>query len=134
MSNKISEIAFKIHLDENHIPEKMEWRATDSANNNWQENQAVMLSIWDSKEQNALRIDLWTKEMKIDEMNFFIFQTLMTLSDTYQTATQNEDLARKMKGFAEFFAEKAEVFKNSGDNGGHSHNHNHDHEGHDHQH
>ncbi|MDZ4757419.1 MAG: gliding motility protein GldC [Bacteroidota bacterium] len=124
MSSKISEISFQIHLDENNIPSKMEWRATDSSNNEWQENQAVMLSIWDSNEQNALRIDLWTKDMKIDEMNYFFFQTLMTMADTYQTATQNEELARKMKGFAEYFAEKSEVIKGAT---GHD-----EHEGHNH--
>lgn len=128
MANKISEINFQIHLDENNIPSKMEWRASDASDNQWQENQAVMLSIWDSHEQNALRIDLWTKDMKIDEMNYFFFQTLMTMADTYQTATQNEELARKMKGFAEYFAEKAEVIKGMTGQEGHDHGH----EGHSH--
>jgi len=128
MANKISEIHFQIHLDENNIPSKMEWRASDASDNQWQENQAVMLSIWDSHEQNALRIDLWTKDMKIDEMNYFFFQTLMTMADTYQTATQNEELARKMKGFAEYFAEKAEVIKGMTGQEGHDHSH----EGHSH--
>lgn len=127
MAKRTSEIAFQIHLDENNIPDKMEWRATDAQNNQWQENQAVMLAIWDSEEQNALRIDLWTKEMKVDEMNYFFFQTLMTMADTYQTATQNEELARKMKGFAEYFAEKSEVMKNSSGEHNHGHDHTHPH-------
>jgi gliding motility-associated protein GldC len=113
--SKTSEINFRIHLDADNIPEKIEWRADDAEEKNWKENQAIMLSIWDAEQQNALRIDLWTKDLRVDEMNYFMFQTIMTMADTYEGATQNEELARKMRGFAEYFAEKAEVFKKSGD-------------------
>jgi hypothetical protein len=30
-----------------------------------------MLSVWDSKEKESMRIDLWTKEMPVDEMKIF---------------------------------------------------------------
>ncbi len=121
---KTSDISIKVHLDENNVPERMEWRADDAPGSELKDAQGMLLSLWDSKEQNALRIDIWTKDMRVDEMNFFFFQTIMTMADTYENATQNVELSRKMRGFGEYFAEKAEVFKD----GGHSHKHgNHDH-------
>jgi gliding motility-associated protein GldC len=32
---------------------------------------AIMLSIWDSKVKESMRIDLWTKDMPVDEMKIF---------------------------------------------------------------
>lgn len=122
---KTSNINVAIHLDENNVPERMEWQADDSPDKGMQQASGMLLSLWDGKEQNALRIDIWTKDMRVDEMNFFFFQTIMTLADTYQNATQNEELARKMKGFGEYFAEKAEVFKNNPPPVSHPHNHPH---------
>ncbi|MEI6881759.1 MAG: gliding motility protein GldC [Bacteroidota bacterium] len=123
--SKTSEIKLKVHLDEQNMPEKMEWNS-DEQPEQWNECQGLIFSVWNAAEQNAMRIDLWTKDMRIDEMNYFVFQTIMTLADTYENATQNEELARKMKGFGEFFAEKAEIFKNP-PAAPHSHDHDHDH-------
>jgi gliding motility-associated protein GldC len=106
-----SEIKIRIGLDENNIPEKINWEATDSPEEGNQKAEAMILSLWDGEQQNAMRIDLWTKDMRVDDMSFFVFQTIMTMADTYEQATQNEELARKMRGFGEFFAEQAEVFK-----------------------
>jgi gliding motility-associated protein GldC len=43
------------------------------------EAKAIMLSVWDSKEKESMRIDLWTKEMPVDEMKIFFHQTLVCL-------------------------------------------------------
>jgi gliding motility-associated protein GldC len=67
-----------------------------------------MLSIWDLNENAALRIDLWTKKMMVDEMNDFFFQTLMTMADTYQRATNQKDLADEIRTFSSSFKIKME--------------------------
>ena len=64
--------------------------------------------LWDGTEKTALRIDLWTKKMMVDEMNDFFFQTLMTMADTYTRATRNEALSEEMKAFARDFKKKAD--------------------------
>lgn len=67
MSNTInSEIKFNIELDENRVPEKLTWSAQDGGVQA-EEAKAIMLSIWDSKAQETMRIDLWTKDMPVDE-------------------------------------------------------------------
>jgi gliding motility-associated protein GldC len=70
-----------------------------------------MLSVWDSKSKESLRIDLWTKEMPVDEMKIFFHQTLVTMSDTFYRATGDEKMTDTMKQFCDYFAEKLELKK-----------------------
>lgn len=62
-----------------------------------------MLSFWDAADKTTLRIDLWTKDMMVDEMADFFYQTMMTMADTYGRATRHEELVDEMKKFAKDF-------------------------------
>ena len=107
---KQSEIRFLVELDENRVPEKLAWSAKDGGVE-LDETKAILLSIWDSKAQETLRIDLWTKEMPVDEMKLFFHQTLVAMADTFQRATNDEKMADTMKDFCDYFAEKLELTK-----------------------
>ncbi|MGB0869894.1 MAG: gliding motility protein GldC [Flavobacteriales bacterium] len=107
---KKEEIKFNISLDENNIPEKLSWMASDGASQPTPA-EACIISIWDPKEENALRIDLWTKEMKMDAMKHLIHQTMATLGDTYLRATNDEKLAGEIKQFSEYFAKEAKLYE-----------------------
>ncbi|MFD1614717.1 gliding motility protein GldC [Gelatiniphilus marinus] len=108
--NHTSKIELKVELDENRIPESLKWTAQDGGITN-QEAKAMMLSVWDAKAQETLRIDLWTKDMPVDEMKVFFHQTLVTMSDTFNRATQDEKMTATMKDFCDYFAEKLELKK-----------------------
>jgi gliding motility-associated protein GldC len=108
MSNITSEIKFLVELDENRVPEKLTWSAQDGGVD-LEEAKAIMLNIWDSNAQEALRIDLWTKEMPVDEMKMFFHQTLVAMTDTFQRATGDEKMADTMKDFCDYFAEKLQL-------------------------
>ncbi len=110
MSNKKSEIKFLIELDENKIPEKLSWTAKDGGIE-LEESKAILMSIWDSKAQETLRIDLWTKDMPVDEMKLFFHQTLVAMSETYYRATDDEKMTATMKDFCDYFAEKLDLIK-----------------------
>jgi gliding motility-associated protein GldC len=97
---KQSSIQIQVSLDDQKIPEAISWNASDSAAGNTRKAKAFLLSLWDGEEKTALRIDLWTKDMMVDEMEDFFYQTLVTLADTYQRATQYDDLAGDIKVFA----------------------------------
>jgi gliding motility-associated protein GldC len=71
----------------------------------------MMLAVWDSKAKETLRIDLWTKDMPVDEMKVFFHQTLVAMSDTFNRATQDEKMTATMKDFCDYFAEKLEINK-----------------------
>ena len=110
MANSTSEINFHIDLDENKVPEKLSWSAQDGGVNA-EEAKAIMLSIWNSNNKESLRIDLWTKDMPIDEMKLFFHQTLVAMSDTYMRATGDEKMSETMKDFCDYFAEKLDLNK-----------------------
>nr|WP_297785136.1 gliding motility protein GldC [uncultured Allomuricauda sp.] len=105
-----SEITLKVGLDENRVPEELKWSAQDGGINE-EEAKAMMLSVWDSKNQESLKIDLWTKDMPVDEMKVFFHQTLVTMADTFFKATQDEKMTETMKDFCDYFAEKLELKK-----------------------
>ncbi|NKI30464.1 gliding motility protein GldC [Croceivirga thetidis] len=103
-----SQITLTVGLDENRVPEELNWSAEDGGVNN-EEAKAMLLSVWDSKNKESLKIDLWTKDMPLDEMKIFFHQTLVSLSDTFMRATQDEKMTATMKDFCEYFANKLEL-------------------------
>jgi len=105
-----SEINLNVELDENKVPEKLTWTAKDGGVEN-EKAKAVLLSVWNSEQQETLKIDLWTKDMPMDEMKKFMHQTLVSLSDTFYKATQDEKMTATMKDFCDYFAEKLELKK-----------------------
>ena len=105
-----SEIKIQVTLDENRVPEALHWSAEDGGVTN-EEAKAMLLSMWDSTQKESLRIDLWTKDMPVDEMKIFFHQTLVAMSDTFNRATQDEKMTATMKDFCEYFAEKLELNK-----------------------
>lgn len=83
------------------------WEADDAPEPGEQHAKAMFLALWDADARNAMRIDLWTRDLTIDDMNDFLFQTLLTLADTYRNATGDKELMSDIKIFAREFAEKA---------------------------
>ncbi len=102
-----STITIGVKMDENRVPESIEWTASDTSAEQGQKAKAFMLSFWDGAEKTALRIDLWTKDMMVDEMSDFFYQTMMTMADTYGRATNHPELVEEMKSFAHTFYHKS---------------------------
>lgn len=103
-----SEIKVKIGLDENKVPEEIFWTATDGDIID-KEAKAMLLSVWDSENRDTYKINLWTKEMPINEMIQFFHQTLLTMADTFETATSDEKMSATMRDFTDYFAEKMNI-------------------------
>lgn len=107
---KKTQVKIDVGLDENNIPEEMHWTAPDGGVLDM-ETKAMLLSFWDAEKQETLKMDLWVKDMPMDQMQLFFHQTLMSLSDTYYRATQDEKMTASMKDFCDFFAEKLALKK-----------------------
>jgi gliding motility-associated protein GldC len=101
-----STIQIDVELDEQKVPANIQWKATDSTMERPQQAKAVILSLWDGADKAALRIDLWTQKMMIDEMADFYYQTLMTMADTFHRATKMTELTDEMKADAQKFYKK----------------------------
>lgn len=106
-----SEIKFNITLDDNKHPEAIHWQAEGSGMEGVKEAKAMLISLWDKKEANTLRIDLWTKEMMVEEMQHFYYEMLMSMADTYQNATNDSSNAVELKNFAKKFGQSVNVLK-----------------------
>lgn len=109
MTNKqTSKLSFDIEMDENMVPEKITWIAENQQES---ECKAIMTSLWDERENNTLRIDLWTKDMMIEEMRHFFVQSLMTMADTFQKATNDNESAEELRKFSQKFGIRLGVIK-----------------------
>lgn len=107
---KRSEIKITIGLNEEKIPVEMKWHAdADSQQATPQDCKAMILALFDKETKDTLRMDLWTKDMQVVEMDRFFFQTLRAMADTYFKATQNNQLATDMQRFVQYFGEQTEI-------------------------
>ena len=103
-----SEIKFKVGLDENKVTEEISWSAKEGGINN-EESKAIMISVWDNKKKDTLRMDLWTKDMPVDDMKQFYHQTLVSMADSFERATDDQKMSATMRDFCDYFAEKLEL-------------------------
>jgi len=110
-----STITIDVNLDQSRLPEEISWSATDSTADQARKAKGMILSFWDGADKTALRIDLWTKDMMVDEMTDFFYQTMMSMADTFERATRQSELVEDMKKFArEFYGKfQKEQLKNN---------------------
>ena len=107
---KNSHITIRVGLDANNVPTKIEWQAEDSPDTpEFKPCKAMLLSLFDQDYRDTYKIDLWTSELQIGEMNKFMYQTLRGLADTYHRATNNTEVANDMQKFVQYFGEQTEV-------------------------
>ena len=95
---KETEITIKVKLDQNNIPEEIMWSAPDGGMKD-QFSKAIFLSFWDSKQKETLKMDLWTKEMPVDEMKTFTLQTFLSMKQSISKATGEENLVNLIEDF-----------------------------------
>jgi gliding motility-associated protein GldC len=109
---KKSTIQFEIELDDQNVPENIEWKASDrEQSDEYSKAKAMLVSIFERDTKETLRFDIWTKEMQVQEMDRLMFYTLRGLADTYMRATQNTELANQFQEFATYFGSKTEILK-----------------------
>lgn len=106
---KTAEINIKVTLDENKLPEKIVWSSTDSEKNQQVDCKSMILALWDHQYQNTLRLDLWTKDMPVDEMKRFFYETLMTMGDSFLKATGEKNIVEDLRDYCAHFAEKMDL-------------------------
>jgi len=101
-----STITIDVKLDAGKIPQQISWSATDSNADLSQDAKAMCIAFWDAADKTAMRIDLWTKDMMVDEMADFYYQMFSSMADTYERATNQKELSADIKNFAKEFQKK----------------------------
>ncbi len=102
---KKSEINFKISLDDDNVPETIKWKATDAEQKDFMDSDAISVALWDNKQKNTMRIDLWTKDMPVDEMKRFHVDCIGGLAQTILNSTGDEFMAKEMNDLCERLVE-----------------------------
>lgn len=105
---KTSRISVNVGLNENNLPLAMKWSADDGGVENSQ-TKAMLLSLWDPAANNTMKIDLWTKDMSVEEMKQFFHQTLLTMSDTFEKATGEHNICEDLRDYCHHFADKMNI-------------------------
>lgn len=106
---KKSKIEIEVTLSEDKIPSEIKWKAEDSGVPGYKEVKSMFLSLYDADTEETMKLDLWTKEFRVDEMDRFVFQTMQSMADAYYKATSNGDLANHMMQFAQFFGQETGI-------------------------
>lgn len=101
-------ISLNVGLDEKRIPIHIEWSATEGQAEPL-ECKAMLVSLFDKEHRDTYKIDLWTTEMQVAEMDKFMYQTLKGLAETYYKATNNGQLSNDFMRFVQYFGEKTET-------------------------
>lgn len=102
------EIKFTVNLDENNVPENISWNSSEDETKG-EEIKSLLISVWDKEEKLTKRIDLWTKDMYVEEMKMMYFQTLMTMADGLERATGENEVAEEMRVFGKKIAKKLDI-------------------------
>ena len=101
-------ISLNVGLDEKRVPIHIEWSATEGQKEPL-ECKAMLVSLFDKEHRDTYKIDLWTTDMQVAEMDKFMFQTLKGLAETYFKATNNSQLSNDFMRFVQYFGEKTET-------------------------
>jgi gliding motility-associated protein GldC len=99
---KKSTIQFSVELDQNNIPERILWDATEDTAS---ETKSISVSLWDSKQKNTMRIDLWTKDMPVDEMKRFYIECVGGIAQSVLSATGDERMANEINSLCDRLVE-----------------------------
>jgi gliding motility-associated protein GldC len=105
MTSRTAEIRVTVELDADNLATRIAWQATEAADARAQKCEAMMLSVWDSEKKSTAAIDLWTRDMTVDDMNSFVYQVLHKMADTYLRATKNSALAQSIHEFGDKFGQ-----------------------------
>ncbi|MBK9107872.1 MAG: gliding motility protein GldC [Saprospiraceae bacterium] len=105
-------IQLRVHLDEQQIPDQIEWRA-DENQESWVKAKAFLLSIFEEQSKDTMKLDLWTSDFQMSEMDRFMYYSLRSLCDTYMRATNNTELANDFRSFIEHFGKQTELIQSS---------------------
>lgn len=104
---KKSEIHFSIALDQQNIPEAISWSATD-AGNDIHFAKAMNILIWDRQQAATMNMNLWTKDMPVDEMKRFYLDMVGLMAEGIVAATNDEYMGAKLRALGKELAQHIE--------------------------
>lgn len=111
MMSRNAEIKLTVDLDDENLPTRIEWEASEARDSGPKPCQSMMLSLWDSEKKTTVAIDLWTRETTVEDINLHFYQVFHKMADTYLRATQNTDVSRLIHEFGDGFGDNLGLVK-----------------------
>jgi gliding motility-associated protein GldC len=109
---KSSTITIEVGRNKDNMPVEILWHSSDAPPQYpKQDAKAMLLAFFDRESQDTLKMDLWTMDMQVEEMDRLMFHAFRTMTDTYFRATGNKELAEQMQNFVQYFGEKTQIIK-----------------------
>ena len=105
---KKSDIHFSVELDNQNVPEKIYWEATDNPNEGLSDTRGIAIAIWDHYHNSTLKIDLWTKEMEVVDMKRFMIEIMSGIADTALSATGDKRMADDIENTCQVLSKRLE--------------------------
>ncbi len=103
MGPRTAEIKLFVDLDDDSLPTRISWEASEAKDKGRTQCHSVMLSLWDGENKTVAAIDLWTKETTIADINLHFYQAFHKMADSYLRATKNSDVAKSIHEFSDEF-------------------------------
>lgn len=106
---RLSQIRINVGLNADNVPVDIHWEADDQHSEAPSSCKAMLLSLFERNSKETLRIDLWTHDMQVAEMDRLMFHTLRSMADTYVRASNHVELGEEFQRFAQYFGEKTGI-------------------------
>jgi gliding motility-associated protein GldC len=90
------EIKFTVEQDENSVPTKIYWEATDNPNEGLEETKAIALTVWDHFHKGTMFIPLWAPDMEVMDMKRFCIEMLGCVAEVAERATGDKAMSAKI--------------------------------------
>ena len=101
-------LKFEVELDENNLPNSIKM-LEDQENNSAIDLKALMIAAWDAKRKETLRVDIWTKDMPVNDMFILYHQNLMGMATSLEKSTGQDKLAQALRDYCDFFAKQTNI-------------------------
>jgi len=101
-------LKFEVELDENNLPNSIKM-LEEKASNSSINLKALMIAGWDAKRKETLRVDIWTKDMPVNDMFIMYHQNMMGMATSLEKSTGQNKLANALRDYCDFFAKETKI-------------------------
>ena len=101
-------LKFEVELDENNLPNSIKM-LEEKASNSSIDLKALMIAGWDAKRKETLRVDIWTKDMPVNDMFIMYHQNMMGMATSLEKSTGQNKLANALRDYCDFFAKEPKI-------------------------
>lgn len=101
-------LKFEVELDENNLPNSIKM-LEEKASNSSIDLKALMIAGWDAKRKETLRVDIWTKDMPVNDMFIMYHQNMTGMATSLEKSTGQNKLANALRDYCDFFAKETKI-------------------------